>query len=84
MKKLRIAIAKQRQVPAYRIFSDRVLLDMSKRCPNNIAIAARFRRLAEIAKQYLPAATGRFAKSEQRIQSPVLTSLAFLARAFLF
>jgi ATP-dependent DNA helicase RecQ len=37
LKTLRLSIAKQRQVPAYLIFSDRALLDMAKRCPRDIA-----------------------------------------------
>ena len=36
LKKLRLNLAKQRQVPAYLIFSDRSLLDMAKRCPRNV------------------------------------------------
>ena len=36
LKKLRLTLAKQRQVPAYLIFSDRTLLDMAKRCPRNM------------------------------------------------
>lgn len=36
LKKLRLGIAKERQVPAYLIFSDRTLLDMAKRCPRDI------------------------------------------------
>jgi ATP-dependent DNA helicase RecQ len=36
LKKLRFAIAKERQVPAYLIFSDRSLLDMAKRCPHTV------------------------------------------------
>jgi len=36
LKKLRLSIAKERQVPAYLIFSDRTLLDMAKRCPRDI------------------------------------------------
>ena len=36
LKKLRLSIAKERQVPAYLIFSDRSLLDMAKRCPRTI------------------------------------------------
>jgi ATP-dependent DNA helicase RecQ len=36
LKKLRLSIAKERQVPAYLIFSDRTLLDMATRCPSDI------------------------------------------------
>ena len=36
LKKVRLGIAKERQVPAYLIFSDRTLLDMTKRCPRDI------------------------------------------------
>ena len=36
LKKLRLSIAKERQVPAYLIFSDRSLLDMAKRCPRTV------------------------------------------------
>ena len=36
LKTLRLAIAKERQVPAYLIFSDRSLLDMAKRCPRTV------------------------------------------------
>ena len=36
LKKLRLSIAKERQVPAYLIFSDRTLLDMAKRCPRTV------------------------------------------------
>ncbi len=36
LKKLRFAIAKERQVPAYLIFSDRSLLDMARRCPRTV------------------------------------------------
>jgi ATP-dependent DNA helicase RecQ len=36
LKKLRLAIAKERQVPAYLIFSDRSLLDMARRCPRTV------------------------------------------------
>ena len=40
LKKLRLSIAKERQVPAYLIFSDRTLLDMAKRCPRDIGAFA--------------------------------------------
>jgi ATP-dependent DNA helicase RecQ len=40
LKKLRLSIAKERQVPAYLIFSDRALLDMAKRCPRDIGAFA--------------------------------------------
>ena len=36
LKKLRLTIAKERQVPAYLVFSDRSLLDMAKRCPRTM------------------------------------------------
>ena len=35
LKKLRLKIAKKKRVPAYMIFSDRSLLDMSHRKPSN-------------------------------------------------
>jgi ATP-dependent DNA helicase RecQ len=40
LKKLRLSIAKERQVPAYLIFSDRTILDMAKRCPRDIGAFA--------------------------------------------
>ncbi len=36
LKALRLTIAKERQVPAYLVFSDRSLLDMAKRCPRTM------------------------------------------------
>jgi ATP-dependent DNA helicase RecQ len=56
LKKLRLNIAKERQVPAYLIFSDRTLLDMAKRCPRDIGEfaevngvgASKLKDLAEI------------------------------------
>ncbi|OWK20398.1 hypothetical protein AJ88_30290 [Mesorhizobium amorphae CCBAU 01583] len=35
LKTLRLRLAKERQVPAYVIFSDRTLIDMAARCPSD-------------------------------------------------
>ncbi|MEP6563803.1 MAG: DNA helicase RecQ [Mesorhizobium sp.] len=36
LKTLRLRLAKERQVPAYVVFSDRTLIDMAERCPNDL------------------------------------------------
>ena len=36
LKTLRLRLAKERQVPAYVIFSDRTLIDMAARCPSDL------------------------------------------------
>ncbi|MER8826107.1 DNA helicase RecQ [Mesorhizobium sp. M0938] len=36
LKALRLRLAKERQVPAYVIFSDRTLIDMAERCPRDL------------------------------------------------
>ena len=60
LKKLRLNIAKERQVPAYLIFSDRSLLDMAKRCPRNIGEFAEVNgvgasKLKDFAESFLSA-----------------------------
>jgi ATP-dependent DNA helicase RecQ len=60
LKKLRLAIAKERQVPAYLIFSDRSLLDMAKRCPRTIREFAEVNgvgasKLKDFAERFLSA-----------------------------
>jgi ATP-dependent DNA helicase RecQ len=36
LKSLRLRLAKERQVPAYVVFSDRTLIDMAERCPRHL------------------------------------------------
>jgi ATP-dependent DNA helicase RecQ len=60
LKKIRLRIAKERQVPAYLIFSDRSLLDMAKRCPRNIGEFAAVNgvgssKLKDFAESFLSA-----------------------------
>ena len=37
LKAVRLVLARERQVPAFVIFSDRTLIDMAERCPRSLA-----------------------------------------------
>ncbi|WP_245434955.1 DNA helicase RecQ [Mesorhizobium sp. WSM3879] len=47
LKALRLRLAKERQVPAYVVFSDRTLIDMAERCPRDLAAFAEVNGVGE-------------------------------------
>ena len=60
LKKLRLNLARERNVPAYLIFSDRTLLDMARRRPRDIGEFAEVNgvgasKLKDFAKVFLSA-----------------------------
>jgi len=75
LKKLRLGIAKERQVPAYLIFSDRSLLDMAKRCPRTIDEFAEVNgvgasKLKDFAARFLSAIRAHQTSSPAAKRSP--------------
>jgi ATP-dependent DNA helicase RecQ len=74
LKKLRLALAKERQVPAYLIFSDRSLLDMAKRCPRTVREFAEVNgvgasKLKDFADRFLSAIQAHDDAADRPVQA---------------